>query len=146
VKKTVGDLMRKDFVSIQPTDSLLDAERIMRLARIRHLPVLDGSNLVGVLTHRDVLENAIAAIDDTHPEEKLEHLRGVPVEQVMAREPVTATTDLPLADAAVRMLRHKIGCLPVVEPSEGAARAIGLVTESDLVRAAYVPNFADGSD
>ena len=44
------------------------------------------------------------------------------------------------------MLHLKIGCLPVVEPEPGGLRLLGLVTESDLLRRAYVPGFEGASD
>lgn len=143
--QTASDLMRRDFVSTHPSESLLEAERIMRLARIRHLPVLDAGNLVGVISHRDVLESAIPSIDARPTQEKLEHLRSVTVETVMSHDPVTVGAAVSLTDAAILMLRHKIGCLPVVDPN-GGSHVVGLLTESDLVRAAYVPDYTGASD
>ena len=62
-EETVGRLMRAHFVSVAPGETVLDADRIMRLARIRHLPVVVNGRLVGVLSHRDVLEASIARLE-----------------------------------------------------------------------------------
>ncbi len=138
--------MRTNYVSVAPEESLLEADRIMRLARIRHLPVVDSGRLVGVLSHRDVLDASIARLETCDGVERVEHLRRIPISAVMQREPYTATENLTLGDAARRMLRLKIGCLPVVRAGRNGDEMIGLVTESDLLRAAYAPEFEDASD
>ncbi|MEX2208400.1 MAG: CBS domain-containing protein [Myxococcota bacterium] len=143
---TVGTLMRKNFVSVGSEESLLDADRIMRLARIRHLPVVDAGRLVGLLSHRDVLDASIARLEESDGVERAQHLRGIAIAEVMHREPYTATERTSLGDAAQRMLRLKIGCLPVVRHGRRGQEMVGLVTESDLLRAAYAPEFDEASD
>jgi CBS domain-containing protein len=142
----VADLMRKQFVQVHPEESLLEADQILRLARIRHLPVVRDGELVGILTRRDVMEAALSRLDERGPTARLEHLRSVSVEEVMTRDVETATPEMELSDAAVRMLRHKIGCLPVVASRKSPLHAVGLITETDLVRAAYAPDFLASSD
>ena len=115
---------------------MLEAERIMRLGRIRHLPIVESSRLVGVLSHRDLMEGSLASVRDVSTEDRIAHLHSTPIECVMRRDPWTVETDTPLREAAMRMLNLKIGCLPVVEP---AGTVVGLITESDLLRAAYEP-------
>lgn len=144
-EKTVGDLMRHEFVSVRPDETLLEADRIMRLARIRHLPVVQEKLLVGVLSHRDVLDASINCLEDCPAEERTEHLRSVSIERVMRRSPWTVEAWTPLAEAAIRMLRYKIGCLPVIYPGADGSELVGLITESDLLRAAYVPELEESS-
>jgi CBS domain-containing membrane protein len=143
---TVGALMRTNFVSVGPEESLLDADRIMRLARIRHLPVVEAGHLVGLLSHRDVLDASIARLEKRDGVERAQYLRTIPIAEVMHRDPYTATESTTLGDAAQRMLRLKIGCLPVVRQVRSRRELIGLVTESDLLRAAYARDFDDASD
>ncbi len=142
----MGTLVRRHFVSVGPGESLLDADRIMRLARIRHLPVVEEGCLVGVLSHRDILHASIARLEERESGERMEYLRGITIAEVMHREPYTATESTTLGDAARRMLRLKIGFLPVVGTGTEIDKLIGLVTESDLLRAAYAPDFEDASD
>jgi CBS domain-containing membrane protein len=145
-EETVGLLMRKHFVSVGPAETLLEADRIMRLARIRHLPVVEAGRLVGVLSHRDVLDASIARLEKVDGAQRVEHLRGIAISEVMHREPYTATESTTLGEAAQRMLRLKIGCLPVVRSSLDGPELVGIVTESDLLRAAYAPDFNEASD
>jgi CBS domain-containing membrane protein len=143
---TVGALMRRHFVSVGPEETVLDADRIMRLARIRHLPVVEAGKLVGLLSHRDVLDASIARLEKADAAERVEHLRGIRIADLMHREPYTADETTTLGEAARRMLRLKIGCLPVIRADRGGAEMIGLITESDLLRAAYAPEFDEASD
>jgi CBS domain-containing membrane protein len=145
-RRTVSGLMRANFISVGPDDTLLEADRIMRLARIRHLPVVRNGTLVALLSHRDVLSASISELEKCDPAERLNHLRKIPVSAVMRGSLYTATEETTLADAARRMLRAKIGCLPVVRPGTDGPLLLGLITESDLLRAAYVPDFDGASD
>ena len=105
-----------------------------------------GSLLVGVLSHRDVVESALPKRDEETSKRREQHLRAIPVVAVMRANPWTADPDTTLREAAKRMLSFKIGCLPVVEPSRDGPQLVGLVTESDLLRAAYAPDFQGASD
>ncbi len=131
--ETVGSLMRRQFMSVAPDASLLDAEQVMRLARVRHLAVVRAGVLVGLLSYRDVLEASIVRL--LH--ERLGHLRVTRVDGLMHRRPHTIGPEAPLAEAAHRLARLHIGCLPVVQASRSGPRVLGLLTESDLLRAAY---------
>ncbi len=144
--ESVASIMRRDVVTVEPDESLLEADQIMRLARIRHLPVARRGMLIGVLSHRDILEASIARLEKTSARERTEHLRQTRVEQLLRGRTQSVEADCPLSEAALTMLRLRIGCLPVVEPGSDGARLIGLVTESDLLRVAYVPDFAGPSD
>jgi CBS domain-containing membrane protein len=138
--------MRSNFVSASAEDSLLEADRIMRLARIRHLPVVRKGILIGLLSHRDVLAASVAKLEKVGPAQRLDHLREISIGDVMSRDLATATETTSLSAAAVRMLRLKVGCLPVVRESAEGPFLVGLVTESDLLRAAYAPDFTGASD
>jgi CBS domain-containing protein len=131
--------MRRDFVSMAPDEKLLEAERIMRLGRIRHLPIVDDGELVGILSHRDLADAALSSAAEASPSERIEHLRRIPISKVMQRTLHVVEASTTLREAAVQMLRYKIGCLPVVEKDGESRRMIGLVTESDLLEAAYLP-------
>ena len=83
---TVGRLMRRHFVKTEVTESLLEVDRIMRLARIRHLPVVENGLLVGILSHRDVSEAALSRFDGADGAKRMDHLRRVKVADVMQRK------------------------------------------------------------
>jgi CBS domain-containing protein len=130
--------MRRRFIALAPADSLLDAERVMRMARVRTLPVMDGGELVGALWHREVLERSLRSVlGAADPAACARWLRDTPVAALMQRRPPAVTRETALAEAAARLLEDGAGCLSVVDSEGVAPRLIGLVTETDLLRVAY---------
>lgn len=120
----VGELMTRDVVTLKETQNLAKAEELLRLHRIRHLPVLRQGKLVGLVTHRDLLRAAAVHASDPAAQ-------PLWAADIMTRDVETVRADTPLKDAVVMMLRHKYGCLPVVDASGGL---LGILTEADLVR------------
>ena len=119
----VQQIMRRDFVCAEPEESLEAACQTMRLARLRHLLVTRGDALVGILSYRDALERS-KGCDSGRAR----------IGEAMRKEPLCVVgPDTPLGEAADRMCRYGYGCLPVVN----GGQLVGLVTEIDLLRAAY---------
>ena len=118
----VRNYMSSPPVTIQSDDSDHTALRLMAKHTIHHIPVVtsDGQ-LVGILAERDLLLAASRYLQTK-----------VDIEEVMNRDVVTATLDLPLTEAANLMVAHRIGCLPVVDTAQ---QVVGIITEIDLLRA-----------
>jgi acetoin utilization protein AcuB len=132
---TVAELMRRHFISLTPDDSLLEAFQLMRLARLRVLPVVREGVLVGLLTYRDLNQAMLRELlGNTAPA-----LEAILVGSVMDAPTVTVAPGARLVDAATSLCRTALGCLPVVEPGRDGPRLLGLVTESDLLRVAFGP-------
>jgi CBS domain-containing protein len=127
--------MRRDFVTVGFQEPLAEALRIMRFARLRHLLVESDGVLVGVLSYRDLLDRLLDASQHGAPELPV---ANVPVAQVMAKATWAVTPDTRLREAAARLCNLRVGCLPVVDERGASARLIGIVTEADLLRAAFV--------
>lgn len=109
----VKDVMQKEVVTLRLEDCLDVAEDIMRLGRIRHLPVIDdGNRLVGLVTQRDLLKASIASVLELSRTVERNWLKAIPVRLIMAREVVTISPDTPLATAVRLMTAKKFGCLP----------------------------------
>jgi CBS domain-containing protein len=130
----VESIMQREFASVRSDERLDFVEDVMALGRVRHMPVVDDGKLVGVVTQRDLLAASLSRVLDFDKQERRTFLRSVDVREVMAGRPITVAPQATLAEAAALLLRHKIGCLPVVGPG---GEALGLVTETDLLRAAF---------
>jgi CBS domain-containing protein len=132
-KLRVKDVMTAEVKTLQRNEELSVADELMRMARIRHLPVLDDDGeVVGILSQRDLFRGALARALG-YGERAQERMLGMlVVKEVMTNNPVTIAPDASVGDAAREMLERKIGCLPVVE----SGRLVGILTESDLVRLA----------
>jgi CBS domain-containing protein len=128
----VRDLMTRDPRTLRRNDRVISADELIRMERIRHLPVLDddGEAVVGVVSQRDLFRGALARALGwgEHAQNKL--FGQLFVKDVMTNDPVTIASDAHLRDAAALMLERKIGCLPVVD----GGRLVGILTESDFVR------------
>src|SRR5512135_2535244 len=97
----VRDIMRSPAVTIAPDTRLQDAYRILRENGIRHLPVIEGGRLLGVVTDRDLRLATSALAPSPFPPDSL-------VSAVMSRDPVTADPSDPVEDAARSMRERKI--------------------------------------
>jgi len=133
LNRKVSELMHREVVTLQQGERLDLADDIMRLGRIRHLPVLNGEVLVGILSSRDLLAASLSKALDFEPEQRRAFMRSVEAKEVMSLDVDTASPDDRVMDAGRRMLRRKIGCLPVVDEN---GSFLGLLTETDLLRAA----------
>lgn len=130
---TVGQIMVTAPRTIDRNASLEMADELVGHSAIRHLPVVDGGQVVGVLSQRDLLPGAVAHALGYGSVSRSRILRTIPVKEVMSEPPVTVESDTPVREAARLMVARKIGCLPVVD----GGRLVGLVTETDVVRHAF---------
>ena len=130
----VETVMQREFASVRSDERLDFVDDVMALGRVRHMPVVDDGKLVGVVTQRDLLAASLSRALDFDARSRRTFLRSVDVSEVMSKRPITIEPRATLREAAQVMLQHKIGCLPVVGSS---GEALGLVTETDLLRAAY---------
>jgi CBS domain-containing protein len=122
--------MQREVVTMLASDRLHLADDVMRLGRIRHLPVTDGDQVVGILSQRDLFRAAISSMLQLGHAAEQQFLATVPVQAVMTPAPVTIGPDATIRAAVRIMLERKIGCLPVVEDG----RLVGLISESDCLR------------
>jgi CBS domain-containing membrane protein len=133
----VEALMRRDFVAVAETEKLLDAHRTMQLARLRHLLVVDGrGRLLGILSYRHLQDEVLARAEHATSDRWQADLRGLTVRDMMVPTPYYVRPETPVDQAARRMLRLRLGCLPVCE-NGSSPRLVGILTESDLLRAAW---------
>lgn len=127
----VRDLMTPDVITVLPDDSIATAYELMLDHRIRHLLVIDeDGDLVGVLTHRDLLRNSLIERAGLPLSFQRDVMHQIRVEEVMTSEVETTEPGQWLQEAALLMYENKYGCLPVIEGS----RPVGILTEADFVR------------
>lgn len=117
----VEKIMSNDLVTLQADDSLEKAALLMKEFDIRHLPVVDGKKLIGLITERDVRGAMFPAM-----------IEDIGVKDLMIASPVTVSQGTMIEDAARLIYRNKIGCLPVVD-KKGDLK--GIVTVADMLAA-----------
>ena len=125
----VCDVMKKSVVRISADDTLWIVKEIMDLASVRHIPVVEGGVLVGVVSQRDLLRASLSNVMGISAEEQKVFLEGVRISEVMSTPPRTIAPGEAIQSAARLMSEHKIGCLPVVDGRE----IVGILTETDVL-------------
>jgi CBS domain-containing protein len=130
-KYRVQDIMTGAPVTIESSAKLLDAALLLRSASIRHLLVVDGETLVGILSDRDLQRYAPSRLVSITEQEYNAVFQNTLVGRVMTPNPhsIAPTATLLEAIALFQELHH--GCLPVVD----GARLVGILTRWDLVEA-----------
>jgi len=134
-RRPVSEIMRTEVVTLAPGETLDLTQDIMKLGRVRHMPVLDGGRLVGLVSNRDLLEASLSRTLDFDPTSRRTFLRSIEVAEVMTRPVRTVAPEATLEEVARTLVRQQIGCLPVVGPD---GTLLGLVTETDLLAVAFL--------
>jgi CBS domain-containing membrane protein len=125
----VKQLMSTELITLEEDQDLGVANLLMSLAHVRHLPVVRGDELVGLVTHRDLLKAQASALEELSSEERRERDQRIRASDVMRREVRTVTPGTPVIAAARILREHKFGCLPVVDDGQ----LVGIVTEADFL-------------
>lgn len=125
----LSEIMNRTLVTVDTRASLRQAQRILDRRNIRHLFVMDGKRLVGIVTDRDLRKAAPSSKSPLTTSEREEFMDELKVVEVMLRKLITASSSTTVREAAKVMVREKIGCLPVVD----GKTLVGIVTETDLL-------------
>lgn len=119
---TIESFMTRSVHTIGLRSPLVEAHRVMNEHAIRHLPVLEGGRLVGLVSQRDL--HLIETLKDVDP-------REVTVEEAMSQDCYTVEAGTPLSEVAGRMSAHKYGSAVITQGS----RVLGIFTTTDALRA-----------
>jgi CBS domain-containing protein len=128
---SVRQFMASPVTSLPSTARLLDAGLLLRAGRIRHIPIIDGGKLVGILSDRDIQRCTPSMLTRVSAEEYNAIFEDTPVARVMTRDPQHISPDAPLHEAAALLHSEKLGCLPVVENGQ----VVGIITKDDMLGA-----------
>ena len=127
----VSNLMSALPITVEPATPVLEARQMMQAHRIRHLLVVEDGRLAGIVTDRDIRLNLPSPATSLSVWELNHLLAGLTVGKVMRTSVIVIDPDREAVEAASILLSEKIGALPVVDGD----RLVGIVTESDFVRA-----------
>ncbi len=127
---TVSKIMATDVVALDRNASLGSAKNIMDQRRLRHFPVVEQCNVVGVVSQRDLFRASLASMLGYEERTKKAFLDNLSIKGIMSDPPITVTADTRISEAACLMVEKKVGCLPVVD----GKRLVGLVTETDFLK------------
>lgn len=125
----VREMMSKNIEVVDRNDNLRAVEERMATKQLRHLPVLEQGEIVGIVTQRDLFKATMSSTMGYGEKAQQAYLQSVRVKEIMVYPVVTVSPDISVAAAAEMMINKGIGCLPVVDDHQ----LIGVVTKTDLL-------------
>lgn len=126
----VKDIMTTEVFVLHAAQTLELVRSLMRIKHVRHVPIVDPDHtFVGLMTHRDLLEQTISYLAEIDEKEQEYLDRHIHIVNIMKTDVLTADPEMDICSAITLLLEHKYGCLPVV--SDG--KLVGIVTEADFL-------------
>jgi acetoin utilization protein AcuB len=127
----VQDVMTAEVVTVRPVWQVKKVWEMLQKEPMHCFPVVDGDEVVGIITDRDLrilaTASSVALAEQDYHEFLMENMS---IESAMTREPRTVAPETDLKEAAQLMLEMRVGGLPVVD----GERLVGILTETDLIR------------
>jgi acetoin utilization protein AcuB len=126
----IRSIMRTKVVTLQANEPFINAVEATASERIRHLPVLEGERLVGILTLTDIKHASPSPLVQGSKTQYRKLLAETPVSRIMRAAPYTASPDASMAEVVRLMVQNKIGAVPIVE----GGKLVGIVSELDVLK------------
>lgn len=126
----VSTIMTKNVVKLNLSDELTKAETLFKKHNIRHIPVVTGTKIIGMLSHSDLLRISFA--DAVYEDEEIDSVvyDMFDISQVMTKHIITVTEDTTIRETAKILASREFHALPVVNDGN----LVGIVTTTDLIK------------
>lgn len=126
----VSQIMSRNVIKLNLDDSLAKAEELFKTHKIRHIPVISGSNVVGILSSADLLKVAVPDFSDDETAVTSTLYNMFSLQQVMTKDVVTVLSYTSIKEVAQIFISSEFRALPVVYED----RLVGIVTTTDIIR------------
>ena len=125
----VSAIMSKNIIALNTVDDLMTAEALFKRHKIRHMPVVSGEFIIGMLSYSDLLRISYPDVsDDEHNVDSVVY-NMFTIEQVMVKNVVTITSETTIKEAAEILAKREFHALPIVD--DGIL--VGIITTTDLL-------------
>ena len=126
----ISEIMTKNVITLNHTDELETAEKLFKSHNIRHIPVVSGDKIIGMLSYTDLLRISFAdAIDEEEDSVDTVVYNMFTIEQVMAKNLVSITSNTIIKEVAEILAKKEFHALPIVDNN----KLVGIVTTTDLI-------------
>ena len=129
-KTLVSAIMTKEVITLSHQDSLENAERLFKSNHIRHIPVVEGKTIIGMLSFTDLLRISFAdAVGDNETNVDTTVYNLFTIAQVMAKNLVSVSSNTTIKEVAEILSKKEFHAIPVVKEE----KLVGIVTTTDLI-------------
>lgn len=129
-RTAISAIMTTDVITLSYNDDLTTAEKLFKANHIRHIPVVSGERVVGMLSYTDLLRISFAdAIDDEEHTVDSVVYNMFTIEQVMAKNLVQVNSNTLIKDVAEILSKNEFHALPIIDDY----KLVGIVTTTDLI-------------
>lgn len=127
---TVSEIMTTNLITLSSNDKLETAEQLFKKHNIRHIPIVDDGQIVGMLSYSDLLRLCFA--DVTNNEFKIDVFiyEMFSIKQLMAKNVTMVSPNTTIKKVAQMLVEKEFHALPIVDEGE----LLGIVTSTDLSR------------
>lgn len=125
----ISQIMSTDLITLEPTDSLYDAEKLFKKHNIRHIPIAEGHKLMGVLSYSDLLKISYADVNEADDTVASIVYDMFTIPQIMAKVLVTVPPSSTIKEVTEVLANQSFHSIPIVEGEE----LVGIVTTTDLL-------------
>lgn len=126
----ISAIMTAEVITLNYNDDLTTAEKLFKKNHIRHIPVVSGERVVGMLSYTDLLRISFAdAVDEEEHTVDSVVYNMFTIEQVMAKNLVHVNSNTLIKDVAVILSKNEFHALPVIDEY----KLVGIVTTTDLI-------------
>lgn len=125
----ISEIMTTNVITLNVSDTLEKAEKLFKKHTIRHIPVVEGKNILGMLSYSDLLRISFADVsdDESHVDNFVYDVFSI--KQVMAKNMYTVPPYATIKEVAKMLAKKEFHALPIVEDNE----LVGIVTTTDLI-------------
>ncbi|MFD0760774.1 CBS domain-containing protein [Lutibacter aestuarii] len=127
----VSKIMTKKLVTLTINDDLYTAEKLFRKHHIRHIPIVNGEHIIGMLSLTDLERISFLDSYDRLHEENVDNViyQMLSIEQLMVKNPIKVNSNITIKSVAEILSKNEFHALPVVENDI----LVGIVTTTDLL-------------
>jgi len=126
----ISVIMTKEVITLNSKDTLETAERLFKNKKIRHIPVVNGDAIIGMLSYTDLLRISFAdAVFEEEDEVDTVVYNMFTIEQVMAKNLISVNSTITIKEVAELLSKKEFHAIPVVDNN----KLVGIVTTTDLI-------------
>jgi acetoin utilization protein AcuB len=129
----VSALMTTTVVTATPKDTVRKALRLLEDGDIRHLPIVEGKRLVGLVSDRDLREYRLPLVEELDDPDYADDLLETPLSEVMSGDILCVEAGESLATGVDLMIEYGIGAIPVID--RDANELLGILSYVDVLKA-----------